>query len=758
LASRLKGITRALRETRGADARFVSRCTRALQALQSGALHTDLLPLGARIVTRGVLTSQLMSVGRNNPWPYAFTRQTDPRDPGFLPRSLLPLHLNLSFRDWATVGLPGVDREAIVDPGGWITPLRDGPSIAVWVGDSRRMWTMGPLPGWGEDAELDLHQERIAGSPLVRTTARRADITVQVDAWPLVVQGKMVFGVTARVRLDAPAPRPVRVGFAIRPANPEGVAPTFSLERRDDGWWLADGRPFAFVPHPGDTLCLSTWARGDAYGRVGGMLRDRRSRGLRGDGADAVNCPVGMATGCEIYRTNLSPGETFKRTLYAAADVEVGDALRRSSASRLVAGARADWEGITRAGARFELPVHGGVFDSCRTTLLALLDRGAVTAGPFTYHDFWYRDAAYHLAALARLGFLRQAAEVLATWPGRQDRSGAWLAHGGAWDGTGGAIWALVDHVRLSGDLRLLKETWPALQKAARYLMSKQVDGLMPAGASASHLGPPDRYYWDACWACAGLREAARAARWMKKEKQARAFSMAHGEMLDRLRVHMGEGPVPAAPGRAMDSAAATVLAGVWPLGIFSASEPALRKTARWLLDHCMHDGGLFHDVVHSGVSPYLTCGLAQYRICRSDPGAAEHLDHLAANASPAGGWPEAYLPGRGGVMGDGEMAWAAASFAMLCRNLILREDGATLHLFQGADARWWGDEVVVEGAPTAFGPSRLHLRGGELRLDADWREAPTRVIWHKPEGVEGVLRVNGGEARGEGARIEVAG
>ena len=45
-----------------------------------------------------------------------------------------------------------------------------------------------------------------------------------------------------------------------------------------------------------------------------------------------------------------------------------------------------------------------------------------------------------------------------------------------------------------------------------------------------------------------------------------------------------------------------------------------------------------------------------------------------------------------------------------------------------------------------------------ELRLDADWREAPTRVIWHKPEGLEGVLHVNGGRQGGDGDRIEVAG
>ena len=719
-------------------------------------MPAELLAPGTRTLARGVLTARLLSVGRDRPWPTAFTRQMDPDDPGFVPRSLLPVHLNLNYRDWTTLGLPGRPDEAIVDPGGWLTPFRDSPSIAVWVGDSRSLYTLGPLPGWGRDDGVDLRQERLYDAPVVRTTARRADVEVRVDTFPVIVDGRLVFGMTVRLRMLAQAPRPVRLGFAIRPSNPEGIAPLFDLIRREGGWWMADGKPLMFLPHRGDEVHLSTWSGGDVYGKVGGVTRDARPRPTVIPGLSQVTCPVGQAHGVELYRVNLSRGETFKRTAYCATDVSVGEVIRRSSTTRLTAGMRADWEGHLRAGARIELPVYDGLLRSCRATLLALCDGKDITPGPATYHGFWYRDAAFLLAALNRLGFSRRSAEVLRSYPGRQARSGAWLSQGGEWDGSGAAIWALMDHVWLTGDRALLRQVWPSILKAARWIMATREDGMMPPGWSAEHLGPSDRYWWDALWSCAGLREAAMGARWLGKREEERELMLDHGTWLDILRARMGEGPVGAAPGRRMDSAAVSVLAAAWPLRLMSAAEQPMAKTGQWLLDHCMVEGGLFHDVGHAGVNPVLTCWLAQVRLAQGDSGAVQHLDYLAEHARGTGTWPEAFHPLRGGVMGDGDHGWAAAEVAMLCRNLVLLEDGSTLHLFRGTDRRWFNGETLLEGVPTRFGPVELRAGGGRVQLSGRWRERPRRIVWHKPEGEDGRLVIDGTEYRGEDATLEV--
>lgn len=741
----------------GEETRFAASCGRALRGLEGGGgVPLELLPMGTRMVAQGALTTRLLSTGRTRPWPIGFTKQLDPEEPGFLPRALLPIHVNLFYRDWTTVGLPGWEKEAVVDPGGWVTPERDGPSVAVWVGDSRKLYTLGPLPGWGKDSDYELSQERIDDYPMVKTTGRRGDTQVEIEVFPAVVNGQWVVGITTRVRNLAPASRPIRVGFALRPANPEGASPVFDLAREDSGLWQVNGSPFLYLPRSGDEIHLRTGDQGDVYSLAGGVLREGTLSRGETNPVREVQCDAGQATGCEIYRINLSPGETFKRTAYAVTEASVAEVLRRSSATRLVSGMKADFRGLVRAGSSIELPVHGDLFKTTRTTLLALCDTDTITPGPATYHHFFFRDAAYLLAALNRLGFGRRVATILSAYAGRQARDGSWISQGGEWDGTGQAIWSIMDHVRHTGNQKLLKRLYPSIAKGAQWIERTQEKGLMPPGWSAEHLGPADQYYWDSIWSCAGLREAAAAADQLGKRRDAEQFMRSHGAMLEFLRNSFGKGPVPAAPGRDLNSAAVSILSASWPLGLLAAREPCLVSTIQWLHDNSLRGGALFHDVVHSGINPYLTCHLAQAKLMAGMEGACEHLDALARGASPTGCWPEAYLPGRGGVMGDGDHGWAAAEFAMLQRNLLVWEEGGVLHLFRGTDRRWWEGHTLVEDLPTVFGNLDLELLDGHLRVEGRWREAPNRVVWHKPEGEKGTLVVNSRSKSSKKSRVEL--
>lgn len=753
MAERIKALARALR---GDDTRQTSACARALRGLGEGPLFsTERLPLGARMLARGALTARLCGVGRDRPWPVALTRQNDPEDLAFVPRSLLPVQLNLTGRNWTTLGLPDWAGEAVVDPAGWLTPWRDGPSIAVWVGDARALYTLGPLPGWGDDRSLSLRQERASDGPFVRTTAVRAEVEVQLDAWPAVVEGQVVFGLTARLRLRAPAPRAVRLVFAIRPANPEGAAPIFELHRREDGLWFADGQPFACAALPGDAALLSRLEDGDVYGALGGVMRDGRPRRRPGGDAVGVACHAGQAQGAEIYRINLSPGDTFKRTFYACSTEAAAAVLTRASASNLTAGVRADWQGLLRSGARVEVPVWDRLLRAARSTLLSRLDPRGPTPGTLGDHRPDHAEGALQLAALGRLGFGRRVAELLRGLPAQQGRDGAWVDDQG-WDGTAQVVFAMTDHLRLSGDAALARQLGPALTKAGSHLLNLGENG-PPPGWSASRLGPARRYHWDALWSCAALRELALAARLVGKSAEERRFVLAHGERLDRLRQQLGEGPVAAAPGRSPDSASASVLAGVWPLRLFSPSEPWVGATVAFLEKNCLYGGGLFLDVEQSGVHGVLTALLARARIGAGDPRGLEQLDALAEQASPTGCWPEAWLPDGRGVAGDGESVAAAAMFVLVARDLLIASDGGVLHLFRGADRRWWDQPTLLEGLPTAFGPVDLRAGEGRLRLDGRWREAPARVVWHKPAGVSGRLMVDGASAEGDGERIELA-
>ncbi|MCP4808155.1 MAG: hypothetical protein GY913_31135 [Proteobacteria bacterium] len=476
MAFELSELSRLVR----GDRSLTATCTRALSGLSA---RVDALP--TRELARGALTANLLESGRDRPWPVALTRQNDPQDAGYVPRT--PLHRNVNHRDWTAIGLPDHDACGLVDPAGWLTPVPHGPSVAVWVGDARRMWTLGPLPGWGIDEDLSLRQTRLDGGPFVRTLAERAGVRVRLDCFPTVVDGVLVFGLSAQVELLAQAPRPVRLAFAVRPANPEGAAPIFDLERRDDGWWTVDGRPFVHVPRAGHDIRVSSWTQGGVYGMVGGRLRGRTSR-VPVDANTSVRCSAGQATGVEVYRVNLSPRETFKRTVWCAPSDRVAKVLKRASATQLFSGARADWQGIVRSGARLELPAYGRLIEHARATLLAHLGARSLTG----CRD--WNEVARGLMALNRLGHGRRVAAVLRE-VGRP--SAPWIR-------------AVADHVSLTGDLALLRDLWPSVLKGTKSL-GEQVGDV------------------------AALCDAARLAQ-LLEVREARSLARRAGERVEALR------------------------------------------------------------------------------------------------------------------------------------------------------------------------------------------------------------------------------
>src|SRR5207302_2051900 len=80
------------------------------------------------------------------------------------------------------------------------------------------------------------------------------------------------------------------------------------------------------------------------------------------------------------------------------------------------------WTAVTTRGMRLVLP-PGRLTDAVeanRRYLLLFHEGPEVTPGPYTYHRFWFRDAAPLVTALDRYGFAAEAAEVLRSYAARQ--------------------------------------------------------------------------------------------------------------------------------------------------------------------------------------------------------------------------------------------------------------------------------------------------------------------------------------------------
>jgi hypothetical protein len=83
---------------------------------------------------------------------------------------------------------------------------------------------------------------------------------------------------------------------------------------------------------------------------------------------------------------------------------------------------------------------------------------------------------------------------------------------------------------------------------------------------------------------------------------------------------------------------------------------------------------------------------------------------------------------------------WFAADYRNLLRNMMLREDGDTLHLLSAASPEWIGSgkTVRVERAPSTFGTTDFTLRmtsetSAVLELKNTWQNVPHSLVLHLP-------------------------
>jgi hypothetical protein len=293
-----------------------------------------------------------------------------------------------------------------------------------------------------------------------------------------------------------------------------------------------------------------------------------------------------------------------------------------------------------------------------------------------------------------------------------------------------------------------------AVERGARWIVRKRTrddgasarSGLLPAGFSAEHLGPNDFYYWDDFWGVAGLESAAFLMKGLGEEDESRRWqdeATRFRDAIDRsLQRASTESPaMPAAPGRRLDSGAIGSLAAGYPLQLFAGDDARLRATVEFLLDRCIVEGGFFHDIIHSGINPYLTLHLAEVLLRADDARARALIEAVAALASPTGQWPEAIHPRtKGGCMGDGHHAWASAEWVLMIRNCFVREEDDRLVLASGIDPVWLAcrSPLSFGPTPTKWGPITVTVTSKDgqtiVTWDAAWRGAAPLIDVRAPE------------------------
>ncbi|WP_020676792.1 hypothetical protein [Geopsychrobacter electrodiphilus] len=682
----------------------------------------ELLRAGIVFHARGLINTRAIQHNLDWVWPYWVVKQFDPRDPSFIPRAFSFTHINLTQRNWTTVGCPDLPIYPIVDPRGLLTPLHDGWSLDAWLitTDGRRLFP-SQLP------QVD-QEWRFKPDLAVVTTCRLEDLGLRgriwLECWDTSPQ--------LRWQLQGSGPPGSALVISLRPYNPEGIefVETLRFDPKENCLLVNDKTGVRFSHAPA-RLLFANYAQGDVSRRLDDA-----------GGETGTNCKVGMATAAVIFPLDEQPTEPLEVfvDLRAGLDKTGRTAVQRSHSCN-------SWPEALAGSAQLNIPHERFSFlYTAAVRTLTLLSAGEVVPGPYTYNRFWFRDACLMLNAMLCLGLEERARRCLDSFPVRQKLTGYFCSQEGEWDSNGQVLWIIKRYLQLSG--RPFPAAWQkVLWKGAEWILRKRLAaepatphaGLLPPGFSAEHFGPNDYYYWDDFWGVAGLQAAAKLAdrvgetdRAAKYATAAAEFSAAVWRSIAQIPEQRSRGAIPASPYRRLDSGAIGCLAADYPLQLVAPGDSRVARTATFLQENCFVDGAFFQDMIHSGINPYLTLSVAQTLLRNGDLQYRKLVERVATLATPTGHWPEAIHPfSGGGCMGDGQHGWAAAEWVMILRNMFLREEAGGLILLSGIFPEWLqSSETLSFGpTPTPWGAISLRLfkKAGEhfLELNAVWRGLP---------------------------------
>ncbi len=674
----------------------------------------ELLRLAAVLHARGLINSQIIQNNLDWSWPYWVEQQYDPRKISFIPRAFSLTHINLTHRNWTAVGVPGMDVMPIVDPRGLVTPLFDGWSIDSWV-----------IPAKGDALIPSRSAKALQKLEMLDNLSVMTDINDGKNYLHSRVELETTDrGPVCRINIMGSAHEGGVLVVSARPFNPEGVSFIHDVKVLSSGW-LINGKDKIFFS---DTSCrnlLSNYAKGDVLSKIGSLNNDKK-----------IKCRVGLCSAAGVF--DMGPCEEKDITITVPMRP---DEVKRTKGARISV---VKWPDATEAVSKLSVPDERFkyLYDASVRNLI-LMSPGTVYAGPYTYKDFWFRDAAYVLNALLAAGLAERARRIIDSFPALQTPSGYFRSQDGEWDSNGQVLWIMKRYCEMTGqepDENWRRSIWRAVKWISRKRTSRKGGekhaGLFPAGFSAEHFGPNDYYYWDNFWGVAGLDAACFLAAGSDAGEntiecldQKSSFLKAIDESINKVREEQGISTVPSSPYRRMDSSAVGILSAVYPLKIWEASDERIVNTVNYLMENDFVNGLFFHEIAHSGLNVYLSLHIAQVLLMNADPRYFDVAARAAEAASGTGQWPEAVNPVTGGgCMGDGQHSWASAEWIMMIRNFFVREENKVLVLCSGIPEHWLerGEPLGFGPAPTSFGVVDIKIFPGEgtvkIIVEADWR------------------------------------
>jgi len=686
------------------------------------------------------------------------------------PRGWYPRYLKGEATYWTVVGVPGDDKEALINEEGSIEVDKLAFSLEPFV------FTGGRLVSWNDSTNTQSLEEGYLPIPSVRRVMPGLELEIKAfaegapGASNLLVRYELNnTGVESSEGTLYIAARPMQVNPPYQNLNITGGASSVRRIHFEDSRVRLDGR--TIVPLTGH----------DGFGATafdGGEIVEYLARGELPD-ATSVEDPRGLASAALAYAFRLGPGERKVvgvlvpfhdlRPLVQSPPSE--DTLISHMDARL-APTREVWHDLLDR-VKIRLPKgNEQVTDSLHANLAYILinrDGSGIQPGSRCYERTWIRDGALTSTALLSMGLGEVVQEFLDWFAPFQYDSGkvpCCVDRRGPdpvpeHDSHGEYIYAVHTCFAFTGDMVFLARHYPHVVRAVEFIEflrnqrmtdeyfrgpdhKRVLFGLMPE--SISHEGysaKPMHSYWDGLWTLKGLIDATRIAELMGDHPRAARFAALRDSfeqtLYESMRLAMTMKGIDFIPGCAElgDFDATSTTVGLFPCGqIGNLPEPQLTATFEkyWTFFQSRRDGTLeWRDY-----TPYEQRVVGSMVLLGHRDRAHEILDFFFRDQRPRGWrhWAEVVRrdPREQGFIGDMPHTWVGADFINSVRLMLayVRDKDGALILGAGLPRAWLEatDGVDVGDLRTEFGPLSYSAKGTEGLI-----RIAVQSLEHMPEG-----------------------
>ncbi|HEY3883908.1 MAG TPA: hypothetical protein VGL62_01775, partial [Vicinamibacterales bacterium] len=398
------------------------------------------------------------------------------------------------------------------------------------------------------------------------------------------------------------------------------------------------------------------------------------------------------------------------------------------------------------------------------------------------YNYFWVRDGSYFVRVYDMIGRPDLARATLDAFPVWQDGKPVGFFKPGTpqpspdaresvqADYWGQVLWAFGAHIRTTGDRALLAEIYPLLGPHIDEFVAKcaaDPRGLWPVAGPYDNEAIDGHYTGHSFWALLGLKYAVSMATAMGRSDDAARWQTIHDDyeanFLKQLRALAAQSDGYMPPGMESVTAGndwANASGGLYPFDVLTKDDPLARATLEIVRDNNYQEGIMTyggnawvakqqkqagatkpHGTLHHYETFYVTEGNT---ILGEQEKVVEDLYAILAHTSSTNAGFEFGIPAwstRDPRSNFTPHGWFAARYMEQIRNLLVREDGTTLHITSALAPRWVeaGRQVKVTGAPTFFGSVTYTLdcrqNGATLSLANRWKTdaRPRGLVFHLP-------------------------